>query len=73
MTNNGIPIEGFCNSEFASFEETFYENFSSRKEIGAGVCVYKDGEKVVDLWGGHKDEDRQSPWVEETIVLMNSV
>ena len=73
MTNNGIPIEGFCDTEFAAVKETFYENFSSRNEIGAGVCVYKDGEKVVDLWGGHKDEDRQNPWTEETIVLMNSV
>ena len=43
MTNNGIPIEGFCDTEFAAVKETFYENFSSRNEIGAGVCVYNDG------------------------------
>ena len=27
-----------------------------------------DGETVVDLWGGHRDEDRTTPWTEDTIV-----
>ncbi len=68
-----IPIEGYCDPAFSAVKETFRENFASRHEIGAAVCVYKGGEKVVDLWGGHKDRDRAQPWKEDTIVLMNSV
>ena len=48
MITSEIPIEGYCNPPFAATEETFRENFASRGEIGAGVCVYKDGEKVYD-------------------------
>ena len=73
MDGNDIPIGGTCDPAFAAVEETFRENFTRRHEIGAGVCVYKEGEKVVDLWGGHCDEARTRPWEENTIVLMNSV
>jgi CubicO group peptidase (beta-lactamase class C family) len=73
MGETDIPIGGTCDPVFAAVEEVFRENFDSRHEIGAGVCVYKDGEKVVDLWGGHRDASRTEPWEENTIVLMNSV
>ena len=68
-----IQVEGGCHSDFSSVEETFRENFASRSELGAAVCVYKDGEKIVDLWGGHRDEARTQPWTEHTIVLMSSI
>ena len=35
---------------------------------GAAVCVYHRGEKVVDCWGGTRDEDG-SPWEEDTVAL----
>ena len=66
-------LEGGCHTDFSLVEETFRENFADRGEIGAAVCVYKDGEKVVDLWGGHRDESRTRPWTEDTITLMSSI
>jgi CubicO group peptidase (beta-lactamase class C family) len=68
-----VPIRGFCAPEFVSVREAFSDNFRKRGEIGAAVCVYKDGRKVVDLWGGHKDLARTEPWAEDTIVIMNSL
>lgn len=68
-----IPIHGTCDPRFVGVREEFERNFSERGEIGAAVCVYKDGRKVVDLWGGHKDIERTIPWAEDTIVIMNSV
>ena len=38
------------------FGEAFEENFYRRREIGAACCVYHKGEKVVDLWGGVRNE-----------------
>ena len=35
----------------------FEENFRSRGETSASVCVYKDGRPVVDLWGGSWQQD----------------
>jgi len=68
-----IPINGHCAPEFAAVRDAFVDNFQRRGEIGAAVCVYKDGQKVVDLWGGHKDLARKEPWAEDTIVIQNSL
>ncbi|MCR9094802.1 MAG: beta-lactamase family protein [bacterium] len=35
---------------------------------GAAVCVYYEGRKVVDLWGGVRDEHGR-PWREETMSM----
>ena len=32
----------------------------------------RDGELVVDLWGGHLDEARTAPWQRDTIVAVFS-
>lgn len=68
-----IRVEGHCDPQFAAVRDTFEDNFRIRGEVGAAVCVYKDGQKVVDLWGGYKDLARSEPWREDTIVIMNSV
>jgi CubicO group peptidase (beta-lactamase class C family) len=68
-----ILIDGTCDPAFAAVRDTFEENFRGRNEVGAAVCVYQDGRKVVDLWGGHKDLERTVPWRPDTIVIMNSV
>ena len=73
MSEHAIRIEGECSPEFAKVRAAFEDNFVRRGEIGAAVCVYKDGKKVVDLWGGHKDPERQQPWKADTIVIMNSL
>jgi len=68
-----LLINGTCEPAFAKVREAFEENFRRRGEVGAAVCVYKDGRKVVDLWGGYKDMARTEPWREDTIVIMNSL
>lgn len=73
MTDSEIPIAGHCHSDFSAVREEFERNFRERGEIGAAVAVYKDGEKVVDLWGGHKDKQRTKTWDQDTIVIMNSL
>lgn len=67
------PIGGICDSAFASVEAAFRENFRTRDEIGAAVCVRIDGRTVVDLWGGHRNEARRSSWRRDTLVNVYSV
>ena len=38
------------------------------EELGASIAVDLDGETVVDIWGGYRDEERTTPWTEDTIV-----
>ena len=61
-------IHGTCAPGFESVRQEFVENFRRRGEVGAAVCVYYRGEKVVDLWGGYSDRPNQTPWEEDTLV-----
>jgi CubicO group peptidase (beta-lactamase class C family) len=36
------------------------------------VAVYREGEKVVDLWGGVRDGRDGAPWQQDTLVLVYS-
>ena len=72
-TKFDTPISGTCAPEFSGVREAFERNFREREEVGAAVCVYKNGKKVVDLWGGYKDLAHAQAWEEDTIVIMNSV
>lgn len=66
-------ISGDCDSRFAAVKAALAANFAERGEVGAAVCVYKDGRKVVDLWGGVADPNTGRRWEQDTIVTMQSV
>ena len=65
-------VHGSVRPAFAAVREAFEENFARRGEIGAACCIYRDGEKVVDLWGGVRDRATGEPWEEDTITLVYS-
>jgi CubicO group peptidase (beta-lactamase class C family) len=72
MDKDQSVIHGEVKADFESVKKVFCENFSERNELGAACAVYHQGEKVVDLWGGHKDKERTIPWEEDTLVLVFS-
>ena len=67
-----ITAEGTCDPRFAAVREAFERNFAERGDWGASVCVYVDGTRVVDCWGGHADRARTRPWTADTIVSVAS-
>jgi CubicO group peptidase (beta-lactamase class C family) len=69
---NHAEIHGFVSSGYKAVREAFAENFSQRREIGAACCVYHQGEKVVDLWGGMRNVVTGEPWEENTMALVYS-
>jgi CubicO group peptidase (beta-lactamase class C family) len=66
--DNGI--QGYVSKGFEAVRDAFLENFSRRKELGAACCVYRHGEKVVDLWGGIRNKATGEPWEEDTMVVV---
>ena len=52
-------IGGDVDEGYGKVADAFRRNFSSGKEIGAAVAVYRDGRKVVDLWGGYRNGIRK--------------
>jgi CubicO group peptidase (beta-lactamase class C family) len=73
LASVALDIGGFCDPAFQRVRETFQENFETRGDVGAAVCVYHQGHKVVDLWAGWTDPERLRPWAEDTLVCMMSV
>jgi CubicO group peptidase (beta-lactamase class C family) len=68
--HNGI--RGSVNTGFEAVRDAFVENFLRRRELGAACCIYRHGEKVVDLWGGIRDQATSEPWEEDTMVIVHS-
>lgn len=68
----GVQVGGFADERFAPVREKFEQNLSDGTDIGACLCVTKDGETIVDLWGGWADEARTRPWHKDTIVNVYS-
>ena len=65
-------IHGYCDEKFAPVRERFEANFSKKGDVGASVAISLEGEMVVDLWGGHRDEAGLYPWQKDTIVNVYS-
>ncbi|MCP5161388.1 MAG: beta-lactamase family protein [Hahellaceae bacterium] len=63
---------GTCDPDFAGVRRAFENNFIMGDEIGAAVSVYHAGRKVVDLWGGLRNQAEQLPWQEDTLVCFMS-
>ena len=70
MTN--APLHGDVAPGFEAVHTAFARNFTERGELGAACTIYYRGEKVVDLWGGYRDPQKQLPWQEDTMVLVFS-
>lgn len=68
-----IEIHGTHDPRFSAVQDALARNFAVHEEIGTAIAVYHGGEKVVDLWAGHKDTKRQVPWREDTLCIMYSL
>src|SRR4051794_32101953 len=64
-------LEGTVEPGFEAVRASF-ERGLSKVELGAAACVYVDGRKVVDVWGGWADGARTRPWQRDTIACTMS-
>ncbi|GAB2658113.1 serine hydrolase domain-containing protein [Prescottella soli] len=61
-------VEGFADPSFGGLRELLQRNLDDGTDTGASVCVVREGETVVDLWGGVADVDTGARWVKDTVV-----
>lgn len=61
-------LQGTSQPRFAAVRAALQQNIDSGEELGAALVVDIDGERVVDLWGGFRDEARTATWDEHTIT-----
>jgi CubicO group peptidase (beta-lactamase class C family) len=61
-------IGGDVDEGYGNVADVFRRNMTGGQEIGAACAVYRDGKKVVDLWGGYRNGITQAPWEKDTLV-----
>jgi CubicO group peptidase (beta-lactamase class C family) len=61
-------IGGDVDEGYGKVADAFRRNLGSGQEVGAAIAVYRDGRKVVDLWGGYRNGITQAPWQQDTLV-----
>ncbi len=71
-TQERVTVRGHVTPGFEAVRDVFAENFVRRRELGGACCAYYRGEKVVDLWGGVRNEQTAEPWEEDTMVVVYS-
>ena len=67
-----MPYEGDVAPGFERVADAFGGNFERNSDVGAAVCVYQHGRKVVDLRGGLADPATGRRWAPDTLQLVYS-
>jgi CubicO group peptidase (beta-lactamase class C family) len=62
MEAGGMDVQGLT--------DLFEENFEQLGELGASVCIRRDGEEILHLAGGYRDREKTLPWTKDTPVLI---
>lgn len=63
-------IQGHFDPSFARLHALFQEKLTSNEELGASLTVHIAGKPVLDLWGGHADAAKSTPWSQDTLVAV---
>ncbi|WP_234533304.1 serine hydrolase domain-containing protein [Streptomyces shenzhenensis] len=70
-----MDVHGTVAEGFEPVRDAFASNFELLGDRGAAVAVYRDGHRVVDLWGGTRDFDGaagDAPWEHGTAQIVRS-
>lgn len=63
-----IEIKGKCDPRFERVVDLLAQNIEAGREVGASVYLSVGGEELIDIWGGWREQERETPWVGDTIV-----
>ena len=66
-------VRGSVAPGFEPVADAFCANFSVRGDHGCACAIHWQGEVVVDLWGGWKDQAGTARWNEDTLLLVYSL
>ena len=63
-----MAVEGTCTEQFEPVRDALRQLIDSEQDVGASAAVVLHGELVADVWGGHLDVERTTPWRGDTIT-----
>ena len=59
---------GTCEPAFEPVRDALASLVDSEQDVGACAAVVHEGRLVADVWAGHQDEARTTPWEQDTII-----
>ena len=65
-----MTIEGICEDKYLAVKELFLELHKTDREVGSSFAVYKDGNPIIDIWGGFSDKDKINTWQQNTLATV---
>jgi CubicO group peptidase (beta-lactamase class C family) len=71
--NRDVPLNGTFDSKYERVVDAFMTNYRQEDEIGSGLHVVRNGDSVIDIWGGWRDGARTREWQRDTLVCVMSV
>jgi CubicO group peptidase (beta-lactamase class C family) len=63
-----VEIAGTAPARFAGVKDAFADNFARGEELGARFTLVEEGEVVLDIWAGHADRARTTPFDARTLT-----
>lgn len=63
-------VEGYVAPGFERVRDAFEAGLN--EEVGAGFAALRNGEVLVDIWGGWRDRAKETPWTRDTLVPVYS-
>jgi CubicO group peptidase (beta-lactamase class C family) len=61
-------VSGTCDGRFEEVKRELAQSLDSGEELGASIALDLDGDVVIDMWGGYRDEAHTQPWDADTIT-----
>ncbi|CAF1368403.1 unnamed protein product [Adineta steineri] len=71
-TANNNNVHGIVAPTWENVRAVFEQNIIDGLDLGASLCVYHQGQCVVDLSGGWKDVEKTKPYTPETLQIVYS-
>ena len=73
MSEKDQVVSGTCVASWEKIRDLFRLNFVENLDIGATLCIYYQGQCVVDLAGGwFENENHARPYTHDTLQLVYS-
>ena len=63
-----MNTHGTYEEQFSQVKELFDQLHSNDREVGSSFAVYKDGNPIIDIWGGFSDKEQKTEWKRNTLA-----
>jgi CubicO group peptidase (beta-lactamase class C family) len=71
--DTALKIHGWAAPGFEAVRGVAQGSLERGDDVGLSICAIKDGETIVDLWGGIADVTTETAWQRDTIINTYSV